>query len=79
MSFFLYASHPLGLSLVRRIFNALHLDHLIADVPVSGIYALFWRTVLSSITIGICLGVGFLLRKYSPFIYDIAVGNRKTK
>ena len=79
MSFFLYASHPLGLSLVRRIFNALHLDHLIADVPVSGIYALFWRTVLSSITIVICLVVGFLLRKYIPFIYDIAVGNRKTK
>lgn len=79
MSFFLYAAHPLALSLVHRLFNGLHLDGLLADVPVSGIYALFWRTVLSFATIAISLGVGFLLQKYVPFVYALAIGNRKTK
>lgn len=79
MSFFLYAAHPLALSLVHRLFNGLHLDGLLADVPVSGIYALFWRTVLSFATIAITLGVGFLLQKYVPFVYALAIGNRKTK
>lgn len=79
MSFFLYASHPIGLSVLHRILNGLHLGHLVADVPVEGMYALFIRTVLSLSTVFLCLGVGYLLQRYVPFVYAIAVGNRKAK